>query len=225
VAAGVRATATKRVQAFHKAQKEGAVASRVTFRGNSERASGKQDLSQNITLAGVMGQIASGDQERTLEIEGLSLNDSTAPDVDGTLEQEVFEAKEPTIRLGTGNERALGSIHGSSGSEDWNSMIEVETKMEERAVTPYQSSSSSGADGGVDSKPVPHQVQGERAGPLGPTTLEGLQVFHESQWDKIRSAMDLDFWAMAEEHLVELEQASTRFLGQNQGRLSLDQER
>ena len=37
--------------------------------------------------------------------------------------------------------------------------------------------------------------------------------------------MDLDLWAMAEEHLVELEQASTRFLGQNQGRLSLDQER
>ena len=56
VAAGVRATATQRVQAFHKARKEGAVASQVTSRGNSERASGKQDLSQNITLAGVMGR-------------------------------------------------------------------------------------------------------------------------------------------------------------------------
>ena len=110
-------------------------------------------------------------------------------------------------------------------SEDWNSLIKVETMREERAVTQYQPSSSSGADGKTDSKPVPHQVQGERAGPLGPTTLEGLQVFHESQWDKIRSAMDLDFWAKAEKHLVELEQASTRFLGQNWGRLSLDQER
>ena len=70
MAAGVRATAIQRVQAFHKAWKEGAVASQVTSRGNSERASGKQDLSQNITLAGVMGQIASGDQERTLKIEG-----------------------------------------------------------------------------------------------------------------------------------------------------------
>jgi hypothetical protein len=37
--------------------------------------------------------------------------------------------------------------------------------------------------------------------------------------------MDLDFWAVAEEHLVELEQASTWFLGQNQGRLSIDQKR
>ena len=224
VAAGVRATATKRVQAFHKVLREGVVASQVTPRGNSERTSGRQDLSQNTMLIRLRGQIASGGQEGTLEIEGMSLNDSTAPGVVGNLKPEVSEAEEPTIQLGTGNDQALGSIHGSRSSDDWNTMAEVEYGMEERAVTLWQSSSSSGAGESTCSGPVPHQVKEERSGPVGPT-LEGLQVFHDSQWSKIRSAMELDYWAMAENHLVELEQVSSRFLGQNRGGLSRDQER
>ena len=70
---------------------------------------------------------------------------------------------------------------GPVALEDWNHLIEVETMREERAVTKYQPSSSSGADGETDSKPVPHRVQRKRALPLGPTTLDDLQVFHESQ--------------------------------------------
>jgi hypothetical protein len=112
MAAGVRATATQRVQAFHKAHKEGAVASQVTPRGNSERTSGKQDLSQNITLAGLMGQIASGDQERTSELERLPLNDSTAPDVDGTLDKRYLKLRSPQSGLGQALREQWGPYMG-----------------------------------------------------------------------------------------------------------------
>ena len=88
------------------------MASQVTSCGNSERASGKQDLSKKITLAGVMGLIASDIRERTVKLEGLSLNESPAPAVDDILEQEVFEAEEPTTELGAGIERALGPNMG-----------------------------------------------------------------------------------------------------------------
>ena len=71
--------------------------------------------------------------------------------------------------------------------------------------------------------PVPHQVKEERSRPMGPTTLEDLQVFHDSHWSKIRNAMELEYWAVAETRLVELEQVSSRFLGQNRGGLSRDQ--
>ena len=136
------------------------------------------------------------------------------------LEQDVFEVEEPT-----GREGALSSAHGSSDSEDWNLLIEVESRRMEGAVAKYQPSISTGDDGEKDSKPAPHQVQGERATPLGFTTMEDLQVFHESQWAKIVDCMELDYWSDAEEHLMELEQASTWFLGQNQAWLSIDQKR
>jgi hypothetical protein len=100
-------------------------------------------------------------------------------------------------------------------------MAEVESCMGETAVTLWQSSSSSGANGSTCS----HQVKEERSKPVGPTTLEGLQVFHDSHWSKIRNAMELDYWAGAETHLVELKQVSSWFLGQNRDGMSRDQER
>ena len=128
------------------------------------------------------------------------------------------------LTFGAGKEEALSST-GSSASGDWYSLIEVESSKMEGAVAKYQPSISSGDDGEKNTKPGPHQVQGERATPLGFTTMEDLQVFHESQWAKIVDCMQLDYWADAEEHLMELEQASTWFLGQNQAQLSIDQKR
>ena len=61
--------------------------------------------------------------------------------------------------------------------------------------------------------------------PLGLSTLEDLQVFHESQWVKIVECIQLDYWAEAEKHLMELQDASSWFLGQNQAWLSIDQKR
>jgi hypothetical protein len=144
-------------QAFHKVQSEeggGGLASQVTPLGNSERTSGgRQDLSQDEMLAGLMGHIASGGQEGTLEMERMSLSDATAPDVVGNLKPEVSEAEELTNQLGTGEDLGLGSIHGSSSSDDWNTMAEVESCMGETAATLWQSSSSSGADGSTCSTP------------------------------------------------------------------------
>ena len=57
------------------------------------------------------------------------------------------------------------------------------------------------------------------------STLEDLQVFLESQWVKIVEAIQLDYWAKAEKHLVELQNASSWFLGQNQAWLSVEQKR
>jgi hypothetical protein len=136
----------------------------------------------------------------------------------------VFEEEEPTARFGAGKEEALGST-GSSASGDWYSLMEVEASKVAGAVAMYQLSISSGDDGQKDAKPAPHQVQEVRTTPLGLSTLEDLQVFHESQWVKIVDCMQLDYWADADKHLMELEQASTWFLGQNQAWLSIDQKR
>ena len=57
------------------------------------------------------------------------------------------------------------------------------------------------------------------------STLDDLQVVLESQWVKIVEAIQLDYWAEAEKHLVELQNASTWFLGQNQAWLSIEQKR
>jgi hypothetical protein len=116
VAVEIRAAANQKVQAFHKTRKERGVASQVTPRCNSERFSGKQDLSKKITLAGVMGMVSSDIWDRTVKLEGLSLNEATAPAAEDILEQEVVEAKEPTTELGADRERALSSTHGTSYS-------------------------------------------------------------------------------------------------------------
>ena len=107
----------------------------------------------SLTLWYRMWQIANGGQEETLETEGISVTDATAPDVVGNLKTEVSEAEEPTNQLGTGEDLALGSMHGSSSSDDWNTMAEVESCMGETAATLWQSSSSSGADGSTCSTP------------------------------------------------------------------------
>ena len=186
--------------------------SQVTPRGNSERVCGKQNLSKKVTLTGVMGMVSTDIRDRTVKLEGLSLNEATAPPTEDMLEQEMFEVDEVTAGLGVGKEGALSSGHGSSDSEDWNHLIEVESRRMEGAVAKYQPSISSGDDGEKDSKPAPHQVQ-ERTTPLGSTIMEDLQVFHKSQGAMIVDFIELDYWSDAEEHLMELEQASTWFLG------------
>ena len=223
MAAGVRATATKRLQAFHKVRREGVVASQVTPRGNSESLCRKLDLSQ-ATLAGVLGQVTSDIRDRTVELEGLSLNGATALASEDRLEQEMFAGEEPTTEFGAGEEDALVST-GSSVSGDWYSLMEVEASRVEGAVALYQLPRSAGDDGKKDAKPAPHQVQEVRTTPLGLSTLEDLQVFHESQWVKIVESIQLDYWTEAEKHLMELQNASTWFLGQNQAWLSIEQNR
>jgi hypothetical protein len=55
------------------------------------------------------------------------------------------------------------------------------------------------------------------------STLDDLQVVLESQWVKIVEAIQLVYWA--EKHLVELQNASSWVLGQNQAWLSVEQKR
>jgi hypothetical protein len=55
------------------------------------------------------------------------------------------------------------------------------------------------------------------------STLDDLQVVLESQWVKIVEAIQLVNWA--EKHLVELQNASSWVLGQNQAWLSVEQKR
>ena len=223
VAVEIRATANLKCKAFCAARKERGVASGVTPRGNSESLFRKLDLSQ-ATLAGVLGQVTSDIRDRTVELEGLSLNGATALASEDRLEQEMFAGEEPTTEFGAGEEDALVST-GSSASGDWYSLMEVEASQVEGAVALYQLPKSAGDDGKKDAKPAPHQVQEVRTTPLGLSTLEDLQVFHESQWVKIVEAIQLDYWAEAEKHLVELQNASTWFLGQNQAWLSIEEKR
>ena len=103
VAVEIRATANLKCKAFSKALKERGVASQVTPRGNSESVCRKLDLSQT-TLAGVMGMVSSDIRDRTAKLEGLSLNEATAPAAEDMLEQEVFEVEEPTTRQGGSTE-------------------------------------------------------------------------------------------------------------------------
>ena len=101
-------------------------------------------------------------------------------------------------------------------------MTEMETRRQERVVAKYQPSISSGDDGEKGTKPTPHQVK-EKTTLLGLNTMEDLQVFHKSQWEKIVDCIELSYWLDAEELLMELQQASTWFIGQNQAWLSIDQ--
>ena len=55
------------------------------------------------------------------------------------------------------------------------------------------------------------------------STLDDLQVVLESQWVKIVEAIQLVNWA--EKHLVELQNASSWVLGQNQAWLNVEQKR
>ena len=91
-----------------------------------------------------MGMVSSDIRDRTVKLEGLSLNEATAPPAEDMLEQEMFEVDEVTAGLGVGKEGALSSGHGSSDSEDWNHLIEVESRRMEGAVAKYQPSIYSG---------------------------------------------------------------------------------
>jgi hypothetical protein len=224
VAVEIRTAANLKCKAFCEARREREVASGVTPRGKSESLCRKLDLSQN-TLASAMGQVASDVRNRGVELEGLSLTGATALASEDRLEQEMFDEEEPTTELGASEEDALVAT-GASVSGDWYSVMEVEASRLEGAVALYQLPRSAGDDGKKDAKLVPHQVPKEvKTTPLGLSTLEDLQVFHESQWVKIVESIQLDYWAEAEKHLMELQNASTWFLGQNQAWLSIEQKR
>jgi hypothetical protein len=223
VAVEIRTAANLKCKAFCEARREREVASGVTPRGKSESLCRKLDLSQN-TLASAMGQVASDVRNRGVELEGLSLTGATALASEDRLGQEMFDEEEPTTELGASEEDALVAT-GASVSGDWYSVMEVEASRLEGAVALYQLPRSAGDDGKKDAKLVPHQVQEVKTTPLGLSTLEDLQVFHESQWVKIVESIQLDYWAEAEKHLMELQDASSWFLGQNQAWLSIDQKR
>jgi hypothetical protein len=79
VAVEIRATANQKCKAFNKAFMERGMASQVTPRGNFENACRKLDLSKEVSLAGLMGSVSSDIRDRTVKLEGLSLNETTAP--------------------------------------------------------------------------------------------------------------------------------------------------
>ena len=140
---------------------------------------------------------------------------------------ELFtEEQETTTELGTSEGVALVAT-GANVTGVWYAAIEVETGgSDDGAVALDQLLRPAGDYGKKATILVPHQVQEEGvATPLGLATVEDLQVFHESQWVKIVEAIQLDYWAEAEKHLVELQNASTWFLGQNQEWLSIEEKR
>jgi hypothetical protein len=61
------------------------VASQVTPHGNSKSACRKLDLSKDVTLSSLMGNISSDNRHRTESLERLLLNEVTAPASEDTL--------------------------------------------------------------------------------------------------------------------------------------------
>jgi hypothetical protein len=224
VAGEIRASANNKCKAFCEARREWELASGVTAHKETRSLCRKLDLGQQ-TLASAMGQVASDIRKRGAELEGLALTGAAALASEDRLEQEMFEEEEPTTELGTSEEGALVAT-GANVAGDWYSSIEVETGGSDGAVALNQLLRPAGDDGKKGAILVPHQVQEEvKTTPLGLSTVEDLQVFHESQWVKIVEAIQLDYWAEAEKHLVELQNASTWFLGQNQAWLSIEEKR
>jgi hypothetical protein len=224
VAGEIRASANNKCKAFCEARREWELASGVTAHKETRRLCTKLDLGQQ-TLASAMGQVASDVRKRGEELEGLSLTGAAALASEDRLKQEMFEEEEPTTELGASEEGALVAT-GANVAGDWYSSIEVETGGLDGAVALNQLLRPAGDDGKKDAKLVPHQVPKEvKTTPLGLSTLEDLQVFHESQWVKIVESIQLNYWAEAEKHLMELQNASSWFLGQNQEWLSIEERR
>jgi hypothetical protein len=225
VAGEIRASANNKCKAFCEARRVWELASGVTALKETRSLCRKLDLGQQ-TLASGLEQVASDVRKRGVELEGLSLTGAAALVSGSRLEQELFtEEQETTTELGTSEEVALVAT-GANVTGDWYAAIEVETGGSDGAVALNQLLRPAGDDGKKATVLVPHQVQEEGVTtPLGLSTVEDLQVFHGSQWVKIVAAIQLDYWADAEKHLVELQNASTWFLGQNQEWLSIEEKR
>ena len=226
MAGEIRASANNKCKAFCEARRVWELASGVTALKETRSLCRKLDLGQQ-TLASGLEQVASDVRKRGVELEGLSLPGAAALVAGSRLEQELFtEEQETTTELGTSEEVALVAT-GANVTGDWYADIEVETGgSDDGAVALNQLLRPAGDDGERATRLVPHQVQDEGVTtPLGLSTVEDLQVFHGSQWVKIVAAIQLDYWADAEKHLVELQNASTWFLGQNQEWLSIEEKR
>jgi hypothetical protein len=196
------------------------VASQVTPHSNSKSAYRKLDLSKDVTLRSLMGNISSDIRNRAASLEGLLFNGVNAPASEDMLSQKMLELQEATDEHGLGEARALSD----SDSESWYQMTEMGDRRQEKVVAKYQPSIASVDDGEKGTRLVPHQEK-EMTTPLGLNTMEDLQVFHKSQWEKIVDCIRLNYWLDAEERLMELQQAATWFIGQNQVWLSIGQNR
>ena len=193
------------------------MASQVTR--SSKSVCKKPDLSTDM-LSSLMVRVSSDIRHRAESLAGL-MPDVTAPGEDDTLSQEMLSLQEATDELGLDEARAVSE---SDSDMSWYQMSEVGSRGQEQAVARYQPANASGDDGVKGARSNPHQER-EVTTPLGYNTVEDIQTFHKSQWIKIVDCFQLNYWLDAEDLLVELKEAATRFLGQNLRWLCKDQDR
>jgi hypothetical protein len=217
VAVAIRTTAHLKQKAFNQAFEERRVANRVIRSSNS--ACKKPDLSKDM-LSSLMVRVSSDIRHRAESLANLT-PDVTVPGEDDTLAHEMLSLQETTDELGL--DEATGG--GDSDSDmSWYHLSEVGAREQEQAVARYQPANAPSDDGVNGARSNPHQER-EVTTPLGYNTVEEMQTFHRSQWIKIVDCFNLNYWLDAEDLLVELKEAATRFLGQNLRWLRKDQDR
>ena len=214
----IRATARKKQKAFNQAFEERRVANRVIRSSNS--ACKKPDLSKDDMLSSLMARVSSDIRHRAESLANLT-PDVTVPGEDDTLAHEMLSLQEATDELGLDEATGGGD---SDSNTSWYHLSEVGSRDYEQAVARYQPVIASSDDGVKSARSNPHQER-EVTTPLGYTTVEEMQTFHRSQWIKIVDCFNLNYWLDAEDLLVELKEAATRFLGQNLRWLREDQDR
>ena len=220
----MRASTNVEVKEMHRVRNTGSTSakvapavpqpSRAKTKGNEEVAS----------LFGVLGE---GVEDGAASLERLSLNGATH------LPAEEVHAPGTPHSSGTPAGLLVGGTAGASGTtppasvvsrcwgEEMEGAAEGGSSHTEGTVSIWQALEATG-DAGSDLSSV---STAERREVEIPQSLEVMQDLHDEFWGRIKPAMDLNHWGMAEALLRDLGRTTVGFLDRRGAGLSRDQER